>query len=256
MRRGIISFEKRLGKIVKPQKRHYILNVILIIFALFMIVLISIGIQSILQNAFVVDLATWTSSLPSYWGGVLGGIISGSISFLGVALTIKYYREAARSDNRLKHMPFIHIDLKQAKNAKIEDGADEYIIEKRSRYYEVDANNAIEVDLVLENIGNGFASTLVLHLGKTMGGESYQKIIKVGKKENLQLKFYLGDAQHAFDISFSLQYVDSMTNEYIQEYTIKCKNILGYTSVADIKELISIESGYPQFIGQVHHLEH
>ena len=40
-------------------------------------------------------------------------------------------------------------------------------------------------------------------------------------------------------VSFSLQYIDSMTNEYIQEYTIKSK----YST-------IEIECGYPQLLGQ------
>lgn len=38
--------------------------------------------------------ATWTSSPASYWGGIIGGVISGALGFLGVFFTIRYYKES------------------------------------------------------------------------------------------------------------------------------------------------------------------
>ncbi len=40
-----------------------------------------------------VDLA-WISSLASYWGGVIGEVISGVLALLGVFYAIKYYKES------------------------------------------------------------------------------------------------------------------------------------------------------------------
>ena len=253
-KRGIFSIEERFGQIVKPKRNHLLRNIIIGVIALIVVILCSIGFLNLLQKNCVEDLETWTSSLPSYWGGIIGGIISGLLSFLGVYLTIRYYRNSDLTKNRVEHMPFININLDKAEISKVEEVADENLIEVPGRFYEIDKNNVVIMDVLLENIGNSFANTLVLKLNKNVGGESYQKLLKVGDKEKLQLKFYLNDAQHVSRISFGLQYVDSMTNEYIQIYTVNCKNHIGFISVDDLKELITIENGYPQFLGQVHHL--
>ncbi len=254
IKKGTSYIEQRFGQIVKPRKKHLFVKIITISLALVIIILISVGIQCFLEKSFVKDLTTWTSSLPSYWGGIIGGIISGSISFLGVFLTIRYYRNSDLAKSRIAHMPFINIKLIRAESVRLVKSTDDKIIEVPSRFYEIDKNKVVVIDLQLENIGNGFANTLVIHHNNNIGGKSYRKLIKVGDKEKLQLKFYLDDAKHALEISFGLQYVDAMTNEYIQVYNVKCRNDLGFAKLEDIKELISIENGYPEFIGQVHHI--
>lgn len=38
--------------------------------------------------------STWIGSLASYWGGIIGGMISGTLAFIGVFYTIRYYKES------------------------------------------------------------------------------------------------------------------------------------------------------------------
>lgn len=253
-RKGIFSIETRLGQIVRPPKKRWLRTVVLIFLTLVLITTISIGTYVLLEKYCVVDLATWTSSLPSYWGGVIGGVISGSISFLGVFWTIKYYRNSDLTKSRIEHMPFIHILLKRAQCIRTIKEDKENVINFPGRFYKIDRNSLVEIDLSLENIGNGFANTLVLHLGWNAGGEAFQRLLKIGEKDYLQLRFYLDDTKHISNISFAIQYVDCMTNEYIQHYTVKCSSILSLLPAEDIAKNIQIENGYPQFIGQIHQL--
>lgn len=93
------------------------------------------------------------------------------------------------------------------------------------------------INVTIKNIGNGFAKTLVIHTGFNVGGHAFNKVINVG--DNAYTFFVLNKDNLQGGVSFSLQYIDSMTNEYIQEYTIKSK----YST-------IEIECGYPQLLGQ------
>ena len=151
-------------------------------------------------------------------------------------------------------MPFIHIKLTRAERIRAIKEDTENVINVPSRFYEIDKKRLVRIDLSLENIGNGFANTLVLHLGWNIGGNSYQRLFKIGEKEHLQLYFYSDDTKHVSNISFAIQYVDCMTNEYIQHYTVKCCNDLHLLPAEEIEKSISIESGYPQLTGQVHQL--
>lgn len=253
-KRGIFIIEKRFGKISKPSNKRWLKKALLVLIFLFIITAISFGLLYFIEKNYKINMEIWISALPSYWGGIIGGIISGTISFLGVFLTIKYYRNSDLTKNRIEHMPFIHISLLDAKCVESEKYEDIKVIEVPGRYYEINKNKAVLVNLILENVGHGFANTLVLKLGNNFGGEAYQKLLRVGDREKLQLKFYPDDVQHALPISFSLQYIDSMTNEYFQEYSIDCKKIIGLEFIDNINESISIENGYPNFIGQVHNL--
>lgn len=66
----------------------------------------------------------------------------------------------------------------------------------------------------------------------------------MNEKEHIQFEFYFDDVQQSC-LKFGLQFIDYMSNEYLQIYSIK------YT-----KQSIKIESGYPIFMGQTHALMH
>ena len=230
----------RLGQEYRPKKRHIARNILLVLILIFLIAVVSIGIQIIIQCNIDENIETWLSSLPSYWGGVVGGAISGTISIIGVYLTIKYYRDSDAAKSRIEHMPFIHVKMVKAEKIKGLDLSKTQIIEIPNRTYKVDPKNLWLLDLELENIGNGFANTLVMHLGTNIGGETYHRLLKVNEKDQIQLKFYFDDVKYG-SLEFGLQFVDCMTNEYLQIYSINY-----------LKQAIRIESGYPIFIGQTH----
>ena len=94
-----------------------------------------------------------------------------------------------------------------------------------------------QVNVNIKNIGNGFANTLVVHTGANFGGLAFNNVIAVGESVNL---FFVVDKNELNNgVHFGIQYIDSMRNEYIQEYDMKME----YNSVR-------IECGYPGFLEQ------
>lgn len=241
MKKNKAITESRFGQFIEVKPKHRFRNFLLLLGLAVLIIFISLGVQLILQRNIVEDNTTWTSSLPSYWGGILGGVISGTISFFGVFLTIKYYRETDATKARIEHMPFIHIEMVEANEATTPCLNKAKVIEVPNRNYEIDKNKSWILDLELENIGGGFAKTIVMHIGTNFGGEAYNKLIKVGDKESMQIRVYSDDLNNS--PVFSLQYIDCMTNEYIQMYEIEHN-----------EKSIEIINGYPKFIGQSHEI--
>lgn len=238
--------EKRFGLYVTKTKKRKNLKIFYIVVFSIAIIVLTIAIPRIVQysiNQLSVtdDLnATWLGSIASYWGGVIGGIISGTLTVIGVILTIKYYKASDQNNKRIEHMPFIAIKILSNKMAGTPNLSKTKIIEKSNRKKEIDKSKIVFLSFDLENIGRDFASILALHIGHNFGGIAYNELIKVNDTVNLELGVYIDDISKGESISFGIQYIDCMTNEYIQKYTIKKD------------KRIIIENGYPEFIGQTH----
>ena len=194
-------------------------------------ILLAIVFEMLIRN-YITDLAiadtfkaTWIGSLASYWGGIIGGIFSGVFAFLGVFYTIKYYKESDEEKGKIAIQPFLLVTVGTDKDAK--------------KGYEIDskANGKKRFNITIKNIGNGFANTLVLHTGFNIGGIAYNKVILVGESDYLFLMIEPNSLKKG--VTFGIQYIDAMRNEYIQEYIIAEKN--GH---------IDIECGYPNYIEQ------
>uniref|UniRef100_UPI003A8EE19D hypothetical protein n=1 Tax=Ellagibacter isourolithinifaciens TaxID=2137581 RepID=UPI003A8EE19D len=91
--------------------------------------------------------------------------------------------------------------------------------------------------VTIKNIGHGFAKTLVIHTGFNIGGFAFNKVITVG--DCTYTYFVINEESLKAGATFALQYIDSMTNEYIQEYSVK-----------EEYSTIDIECGYPKLLEQ------
>lgn len=172
--------------------------------------------------------STWIGSLASYWGGIIGGLISGVLAFFGVFYTIKYYKESDAQKEKAAIQPFLLVTLCTDKDARIG-----FTLGAK----ETEETATKEIVVTIKNIGNGFANTLVIHTGFNFGGQAYHKVISVGESEFV---FFRVDPDVlANGVPFAIQYIDSMRNEYIQEYEITEKN-----------GTIDIDCGYPGFLEQ------
>lgn len=185
----------------------------------------------------------WIGSLASYWGGIIGGIISGSFTFIGVLWTIKYYRNSDAEKSRLECMPFLMIEtieqtrlVKESLRYKITSNKLNNNSNKQILYFKVK----------LTNIGQGFANTLVVNTGENFGGIAYNELIQVNDSSDLELEIHTVKGIYKDEINFAISYVDSRTNEYIQDYTIQ----LDSGNLNNTK----INNGYPSFIGQTHRI--
>lgn len=228
---------KRFGLPHNPKKekkkRNRIMKQIIMFLCIFIVVaiLLAIVFEMLIRN-YITDLAiadtfkaTWIGSLASYWGGIIGGIFSGVFAFLGVFYTIKYYKESDEEKGKIAIQPFLLVTVGTDKDAK--------------KGYEIGskANGKKRFNITIKNIGNGFANTLVLHTGFNIGGIAYNKVILVGESDYLFLMIEPNSLKKG--VTFGIQYIDAMRNEYIQEYIIAEKN--GH---------IDIECGYPNYIEQ------
>lgn len=211
------------------KERHALVGVaVFLIFVVLIITGFTIGIEKLLKCYVVVGQeATWDASVLSYWGGILGGVISGLLAFLGVFYTIRYYKESDAQKERAAVQPFLFVGIMRDIRHEPSKG---YTLGKN-----VKSDSRKEIYVQIKNIGNGFAKTLVLHTGFNIGGIEYNRVINVGESEYTY--FVVNEEDIEEEISFAIQYIDSMTNEYVQEYIVK-------------KEQNStvIESGYPRLI--------
>lgn len=231
-----ISFQ-RFGKPYEPgkekqKKRISLLRVIVfLIIAIVIIALLSIGIEVAIRHCVVIGQEeTWAASVASYWGGIIGGAFSGILAFLGVFYTIRYYKESDAQKERAAVQPFLMVELDQNPRRDLRTG---YSLGDKLD----DKDNQKTINVTIKNIGNGFAKTLVIHTGSNIGGLAFNKVINVG--DCAYTYFVLNKENLKDGLSFALQYIDSMTNEYIQEYTIKTE-----------PSTINIECGYPQLLEQ------
>lgn len=189
--------------------------------------------------------ATWINLVAT----ILGSIISGLFTYIGVLLTLRYYRKSEANQSRLECIPFLKIELNELYNKK-----SDLNISKQETIYEVknkNSKNNIEpkktlyLKLKISNVGEGFANTLVVKTGENFGGIDYKKLILKNESSELYLKMNIYDESiKDYDIKFAIQYIDCKTNEYIQLYSIKFEN--------QNSNNVDIENGYPKFLSQVH----
>ncbi len=167
--------------------------------------------------------SVWIGSLASYLGGTLGGIFSGVFAFLGVFYTIKYYKKSDEEKERTSIQPFLLIT--SGSNTSPHKG---FTLKNSSE----DVGTTEKVNITIKNIGNGFATILVIKTGYIFGGLKYNKVLTVNSTDVMFLK--VNSTELVNGINFDIQFIDARRNEYIQTYTIKSQN-----------NHIDIDCGYP-----------
>lgn len=69
--------------------------IISLLIAIAVVALASIGIEADIRHCVVPGQEeTRAASVASYWGGIIGGAVSGMLAFLGVFYAIRYYKES------------------------------------------------------------------------------------------------------------------------------------------------------------------
>ena len=111
---------ERFGKPFNPgeerrKKRNSFLYVILfLICAVAAVAVITIIIEHLIRFLVVSGQEeTWAASVASYWGGIIGGVVSGVLAFLGVFYTIRYYKDSDAQKERAAVQPFLLVKLGQ-----------------------------------------------------------------------------------------------------------------------------------------------
>ncbi len=245
---------QRFGIPIERKGKHWYKTILLIIFLLGSLCAVAIGVQTFMHDSIeklsvTNDLnATWIGSLASYWGDIIGGIISGSLTVVGVAWTIKYYRDSDAIKSRVEHMPFLMVEVNgytdKKTDSSVTDGVNIYEIKSKATNNDILEEKILYYRIRLRNIGQGFANTLVIYTGKNLGGIAYNELIQVNDSGEFCFEIHASKNILGDDINFGVRYIDCMTNEYTQQYTIQWRS----QNFKDIK----LENGYPNFICQTH----
>ena len=95
--------------------------------------------------------STWIGSLASYWGGIIGGMISGTLAFIGVFYTIRYYKESDEQKEKAAIQPFLNVTM--ASGGKATRG---FFLGKSKE----NKKKQLQVNVNIKNIGNGWKKIL------------------------------------------------------------------------------------------------
>lgn len=160
--------------------------------------------------------ATWIGSLASYWGGIIGGVFSGTIAIFGVFYTIQFTREADRKKERQSIQPFLNVEIVGTASRTVK----KFQIADEPKYVNGKATQEFyPIYLSITNIGNGFANTLTFGTGESLTGVSFKEVFIVNQKKEVLLN--IQTYKMGRGVKFFIWFADSMTNEYVQYYELK-----------------------------------
>ena len=137
----------------------------LIILIILLVVLFTVGLPLVLDNCIIgnsfpsnVSNSEWISFFGSYYGAILGGILS----LLGIVYTIRFTREQNRTDRELLIRPFFDIRYRETAEPSYSDNWLGYSVIRVD-----DGENAFSEEkitssgfLYLKNVGNGPATNI------------------------------------------------------------------------------------------------
>ncbi|MGM9958624.1 MAG: hypothetical protein ACI32B_05180 [Erysipelotrichaceae bacterium] len=183
----------------------------------------------------LLDIFVFGNSIPSNitneaWASFLGSYIGGLCTVVSVFITVKYYKDSDNRKEKAAIQPFLHVTIGE-NNSELKKGFSLPGTTKKK------GEELKKVNILIKNIGNGFATTLVIHTGANLGGLSFRKVIPVGESV---YTFLMVDTDKLEEgLHFGFNFVDAMRNEYIQEYDLK----------KDGSQMI-IECDYPKFMNE------
>ena len=183
----------------------------------------------------LIDRLIFGNSVPSNisneaWASFLGSYIGGLCTLIALVATIHYYKESDKQKEKAAIQPFLHVTV----GGNEREQQTGFSLPGNTKKNPEELN---EVKVTIKNIGNGFASVLVIHTGANLGGLGFKRVITVGESI---YTFFMVDPEKLEDgLHFALQFVDAMRNEYIQEYEMKRDG-----------SHILIDCGYPAFLEQ------
>ena len=235
----------RFGKDMAPTSniRSKIFLLFVVALALFGIIVASIKIEEvILRPIYTVQFGaesvdSWISSLGSYWGAIVGGILSGTVSLIGIMLTIRYYRNSDTEKNRLAIQPFLKMSYKSTSNDESPQGV---LFSKAEASQE-----KLRVQCSIKNIGRGFAQVLTFNDGSNIGGIAYVKTIEAAEK----ISDFIFIAPHCdCEFGLALTFSDEYMNEYIQTFDVSIEPEKTTDEYGNKINYIDITSNYPQVL--------
>lgn len=128
---------------------------------------ILIGIVAVVAPV-LIDIFVFGNSLPSNigneaWAGFLGSYIGGVCTLIALVATIHYYKDSDKKKEKAAIQPFLHVTVGHGNGEPRKGFSLPGDTKKKSEELK-------QINISIQNIGNGFATTLVVYTGYNFGG--------------------------------------------------------------------------------------
>ncbi|WP_312942857.1 hypothetical protein [Oscillibacter sp.] len=143
--------------------------VVFLLVAIVAFIVIESFIRQKLLPAGDTNVVTWSASLASYWGAVLGGIVSGLMALGGTFIMINYYRQSDIQNKMNENRPFINISVQSWCTTN----------ERNTILFKLgEGEHSTFIELAFKNIGKGFAQVLAYYDGSNLGGTVFRSTLE------------------------------------------------------------------------------
>lgn len=177
----------------------------------------------------IVDTKDTLGAFASYYGAIFGGILSGIIAIGGVFVSLFFYQERYRKEDVAKVQPNLKLE---ATNPGFSVG----LLLSCINLIEIEEplKKGYPVEFQATNIGNGYLKIhSIRYNNMTIDEESLNTVLDV--KDKSKFAVCIDKENRLSPFQLQIDYFDSMSNLYVQEYIVKWDDIRGYY----------VENGYP-----------
>ena len=164
----------------------------------------------------------------NYWSSIVGSLIAGFLTLIGVRLTISFYKESDRQQRRLEYMPYLM--LRSCYDSCNLDSDFDATYEQEGEF--------TEYNIEIKNIGNQYAQLNEIYDGLTSVVIGYSYVIP--KDDSIFIRFRITKPSLYEGHKFYITYSDALGNNYLQKYNLRLPlDDSGYFN-------LQIENGYPE----------
>lgn len=172
------------------------------------IILLIIGVNRFILNhiSSKVDVSAINAN---YWVSIMGSIIAGVLTLIGVVLTIMYYRNSDLEQRRLEYLPYLMISpwyegcsLTTVFDAIYDQPGD-----------------VLKYNIMVKNIGNQYAQINEIYDGITSTVVGYNIVIPKGEERFILFKLTKESLIEGHIIYIT--YSDALGNKYLQTYCLR-----------------------------------
>lgn len=216
--------------IMKFIKRHKGAFLILLFCSVVTIILIlAVCLFDYAKSHSLIDTKEALGAFASYYGAIIGGMLSGFLAIAGVFVSLYFYQERFREEDVKKVQPFLKLEATNRghSHGMILSGLNLTGIEDPSR-------NAYPIEFCAKNIGNGYLKAHSIRFNEMAADEdSLSFVLNANEQSTFVINVEKESKVQPFQLT--IEYYDSMSNHYTQEYKVNCDDRRYY-----------VENGYPR----------
>ena len=213
-------------------KRHKGAFLIILFCTLVTILLIiAVSIFDYEKSHSLVDAKETLGAFSSYYGAIMGGILSGVLAIAGVFFSLYFYQERFREEDVKKVQPFLKLEATNRghNHGMVLAGINLTGIEDPSR-------NAYPLEIQAKNIGNGYLKVHSIGFNaKDADNDSLSFVLNVNEQTTFIINVEKESRLEPFQLI--IEFYDSMSNLYMQDYKVDWDDSRGYFVDSDYPRL-------------------